>query len=92
MISEALLGRLRGASPVQVDAADLEHILETSVLIREENTGIAGMMRVLDLGGEIFVQETTHDGLFLVRPRPGVDEALAFVAGRLLSYEKMWDG
>lgn len=92
MISEDLRGRLRGASPVRLTSDDLAEIIETAEVVRCEHTGMAGMLRVLDLGGRFFVQEETQDEQILVRPRPGVDEAQAFVDRRLLAYERMWDG
>jgi len=67
-------------------------LLEAAQVVREENTGIAGMVRILDLGGKVFVQEQTPDRLVLVRPRPNVEAAAIFVENRLQTYERMWDG
>ena len=86
------MGHLEGPSPVRLAAADLAAVLESAGIIREENTGVAGWLRVLDLDGTIYVQEETPDRQILVRPRPTVEEAMVFVEHRLQSYERMWDG
>jgi hypothetical protein len=70
----------------------LQALRAAAEVVREENTSLSGMIRVFDLDGEFFVQEETPDRTFLVRPRPSLDEALAFVDRRLQTYERMWDG
>lgn len=92
MISEELSARLKAVSPVQLKPEELAEILEVAEVVRGERTAIAGMLRVLDLAGEIFVQEETQDGQILLRSRPVIDEALVFVDSRLAAYERMWDG
>ena len=88
----SLLERLAGPSPVEVTAEDLEEMISSAETVREERTGIAGMLRILDLDGSIFVQEETPDRVVLVRPRRDLAEAAAFVDGRLQTYDRMWDG
>lgn len=92
MINQDLSGRLKGPSPVRMAAVDLAAVLESAGILREENTGVAGMIRVLDLDGAVYVQEETPDRQILLRPRPTVEEAMVFVEHRLQSYERMWDG
>lgn len=83
---------LEGPSPIRVTTGELEAILESGEVIRSETTSVAGTIRVLALDGIFYVQEQTPDGQILLRPRPGIDEAMAFVDGRLSAYERMWDG
>ena len=92
MINQDLLGRLEGPSPVRLAAVELAAVLELVGILREENTGVAGMLRVLDLDGALYVQEETPDRQILVRPRSTLEEAMVFVDHRLQSYERMWDG
>lgn len=92
MNSTDLTGRLEGPSPVPLAASELTAVLESAEIIREENTGVAGLLRVLDLDGAFYVQEETPDRQILLRPRPTVEEAMVFVDRRLRSYERMWDG
>ena len=92
MINRDLMGRIEGPSPIRLAAAELAAVLESAGIIREENTGVAGLLRVLDLDGAVYVQEETPDRQILLRPRPTVEEATVFVHRRLQSYERMWDG
>ncbi len=79
MINQDLLRRLHGPSPLQLAAGEWAAVLESAAIIREENTGVAGMLRVLDLDGAVYVQEETPDRRILFRPRPTVEEAMIFV-------------
>ncbi len=92
MIKENPSERLSGPSPVRLAAEEWAAVLESAVIVREENTGIAGALRVLEIGGDLFVQEQTPDRTILLRPRRDVAEAMAFVEDRLKTYERMWDG
>ncbi len=92
MINENLLERMNGPSPARVSADEWAVILESAVVVREEDTGVAGMLRVLDLGGTLIVQEQMPDRTILLRRRPNTADAMAFVDGRLQTYERMWDG
>jgi len=92
MTKEDLLERLKGPSPVQISAQDLATLLASAEVLREENTGVAGLLRVVDLDRKLFIQEETPQKLILARPRSNLDEAMAFVDRRLKAYERMWDG
>ena len=60
--------------------------------MREEDTCISGMIRILRLRNTVLVQEETQEREIVVRIRPTVEAAEEFVAGRLEIYERMWDG
>jgi len=92
MISTKVLGLLSRPSPVRLTAEEWATIVGSAVVIREDDTGVAGKLRVLDLDGAFYVQEQTPDRAVLLRPRPNLEEAMAFVDGRLQIYERMWDG
>ena len=83
---------LRSPSPVQLPSGGLEALHAAAEVVREENTSLSGMIRVFDLDGDFFVQEETPDRNVLVRPRPSLDDAVAFLDTRLQTYERMWDG
>jgi hypothetical protein len=70
----------------------LERLLAVAEVVREENTGVAGPLRVLVLDGAILVQEQTPQRKLLLRTRPSLEEAMEFVDRRLEIYERMWDG
>jgi hypothetical protein len=92
MITPTLLSLLNGPSPARLGAEEWAAILDSAVVVREEDTGVAGKLRVLDLDGAVFVQERTPDRTVLLRRRPNIEAAMAFVDGRLMIYERMWDG
>ena len=70
----------------------LKSLLETAEVLRKENTGIAGWIRVLSVDENIVVQEQDPEGTVFIRYPPSVEEADAFVDDRLETYERMWDG
>jgi len=80
------------AQPQAIDRDRLARLLEAAELLREERPGLAGPIRVLRHDGEVLVQEETPAGEILLRARPDLASANAFVERRLRRYEKMWDG
>lgn len=92
MTVERLLEDLAERSPARLDDGLLHDLLDAAELIREENTGVAGPLRVLVLDGTILVQEQTPQRTLLLRTRPSLEEAMEFVDRRLEIYERMWDG
>ena len=92
MMSRDLVVRLDEASPTQMSTEELSHLLENAETLREENTSVCGTVRVLRLGELYLVQEQTPVRGLLLRSRPTLEAAVAFVEKRLQTYEKMWDG
>ena len=92
MNTDALLEKLSDASRLGLSPDELAGLLEVAEIVREEDTCISGMIRILRLKNTVLVQEETPDHDIVVRIRPSVDAAEAFVAGRLETYERMWDG
>ncbi len=84
------------APPERIDRDRLARLLAAAELLREvlreERPGLAGPLRVLRLAGAVLVQEETPAGEILIRSRPDLDQANAFVERRLRQYDKMWDG
>ncbi|HSO22731.1 MAG TPA: hypothetical protein VLT81_07475 [Chondromyces sp.] len=89
---QRLLDDLAQRSPARLAGEQLDELLEAANLIREENTGVAGPLRVMVLDGAILVQEQTPQRELLLRTRPSLEEAMEFVDRRLEIYERMWDG
>jgi hypothetical protein len=92
MTSLDLVSCLNGTSPARLRGEEFDALLAAATVVREENTGIAGMLRVLTLGEWVLVQEETPQREILLRARPDLEAAMAFVDRRLQRYEKMWDG
>jgi hypothetical protein len=89
---DALLEGLGEASRLDLSPDELTALLEEADLVREEDTCISGMIRILRLRNTVMVQEETPEDEIVVRIRPTVKAAEEFVAGRLETYERMWDG
>jgi len=87
-----LTERLASSPVVEVTELELDRLRASGDAVRDEDTMIAGRIRVLSLDGMIVVQEQTPRGRFLVRLMPSLELAHAFVDRRLATYEKMWDG
>jgi hypothetical protein len=88
----ALLEKLGETARLDLSPDELEGLLETAEIVREEDTCISGMIRILRLKNTVLVQEETPDREIVVRTRPTVEAAAEFVTGRLETYERMWDG
>jgi len=77
---------------IALGGEDLLLLLEASETIREEDTCLAGSIRILSLDGRVLVQEETPDGEILVHRLGSREAAERFVADRLATYDRMWDG
>jgi hypothetical protein len=78
-------------SPPEVDASSWEAILIAAEVLREDDTTIAGPIRVLAFDDALWVQEQAPDGRLLLR-RFNDRAADRFVDRRLETYDRMWDG
>jgi len=87
-----LAADLRFQAPLPIDRKALMDLLEAANVLRQENTHVAGWIRVLSLDGVILVQEETPDGHALVRRMPSLETAGQFVDRRLDAYERACDG
>jgi len=77
---------------VKIDRDSLTALLERAEAIREEDTALAGRIRILSLDAHILVQEETPEREVLVRRLSSIDRANRMVDRRLADYERMWDG
>ena len=92
MNGHELVTKLQTQAPIPVDREILVGLLETADVLRQDNTCVAGWIRVLSVDGVILVQEETPDGNALARRMLSIEDANDFVNDRLASYERMWDG
>jgi hypothetical protein len=84
--------RLAEGRIVTATQEELLELLEAAEVLSDQDTLVAGHLRVLGLSGLILVQEETPEGQLLVRRAESVEAAQALVADRLATYERMWDG
>lgn len=88
-----LLSALDGApAAVVLDAAELEPLLAAAAVLRDEDTIVAGRLRLLRLDGRVLLQEQTPDGRLVARRVASEEEGATLVADRMDTYERMWDG
>jgi len=93
MDSATLLEALGNSRRVSLTREALEDLLAVATIVREEDSCISGMLRIIRLhDGTILVQEETPKREVLVRTRPSLEAAQEFINGRLEVYERMWDG
>jgi hypothetical protein len=83
---------LQTRAPIPVDRDVLVDLLEEAEVLRQENTCVAGWIRILSVDGAILVQEETPEGNALARRMHSIEDADTFVNDRLATYERMWDG
>jgi hypothetical protein len=89
---DTLIGDLGREAYTVIDRETLDALLAAAVAIREDDTLVAGMIRILDVRGMTVVQEETPDGKILVRRTPTREQANHLLDSRLEIYERMWDG
>jgi hypothetical protein len=78
---------------VVLRAQELSVLLESAELLREEETCIAGKIRILRVDDRILVQEQAPETKdLIVRELPSKEDAERFLEDRLSTYERMWDG
>lgn len=75
-----------------IDEADLTPVLESSELIRIEDTHLSDFIRLLKYNEYLFIQETTFKKEILIRKMNSIQDADRFIQERLDYYERKWDG
>jgi len=89
---ESIIDQVRAGAIVTLTPDDLAELLARAELVHEEDTYLSDMIRILRLDDLVLIQETADKTQIIVRSQPTVDGARAFVARRLETYERMWDG
>ena len=93
MDTGTMLRRLEKSPRLSLSPEELTGLLAAVTIVREEDTCISGMLRILLLGNDtVLVQEETPRREALVRVRPSLQAAEDFVRKRLEIYERTWDG
>jgi hypothetical protein len=87
-----LTSRLTSAPVVELTEVELDRLRTSAETMRDDDTTVAGRIRILSFDGMILVQEQTPQRHFLVRAMPSLECAHTFVDDRLAVYDKMWDG
>jgi hypothetical protein len=90
-VHKDLLDRAKNGEIVILPPQELTELLGRAEIVFEEDTFHSSMIRIVRLDEHVLVQETTDSGLIIVRARPTVEDAHAFVRRRMETYERMWD-
>jgi len=92
MRAEDLIADLHHRAVTAINRDTLQELINAADVLREDDTHLAGWIRILGVGGSILAQEETPKGEVLVRRMPSRQSAESFVNLRMQSYERMWDG
>ena len=84
--------RALSANYLIIDEADLTPVLESSELIRIEDTHLSDFIRLLKYNENLFIQETTFKKEILIRKMNSIQDSDRFIQERLDYYERKWDG
>jgi hypothetical protein len=84
--------RLTCAPVVELTEVELDQLRASGETVRDDNTNVAGRIRILSVDGTVVVQEQTPQRRYLVRVMSSLERAQSFVDDRLATYDKMWDG
>ncbi len=90
--SHPILRKLEETPIAEITAPELAATLADARILQEEDTGICGPIRALELEGAVLLQEQTDQGRILLRRLPSAAAARQLIAERLEIYERMWDG
>jgi len=77
---------------VRISEEQLSILFEHTKIVFKQETGLRGVLRILQYRTETFVQESTDKNELVFRRMASLDAARSFVEQRLQSYERMWDG
>lgn len=92
MAADDLLERLDRDRIVSLEPDELAALLDRALTLRDDDTLLAGRIRILTLEGRVLVQEQTTGGEVLIRQVGSEAAAQRLVDDRLATYERMWDG
>jgi len=87
-----VLDSLKAAPVAVLSPQNLEDLLRQGEVLREEDTHMSDIIRIVDWQGTILVQEKTNKDEFIIRKMDSRDQAEKFLQNRLDTYERMWDG
>ena len=92
MIIAALIDELIGKSILILNSESLDMLLAETELIREKDTLIAGLIRILKFEEYYITQESTPKAEIVLRIFNTLQDAEELVNDHLEIYDRMWDG
>lgn len=89
---EKILSELKEHPFVKLEQDELDKFLSGVKTIREEDTYLCDIIRIVEYEGKILVQEKTDKNEILIRAMSSLEEAEKFIKERMDFYERKWDG
>lgn len=89
---EKILSELKERPFVKLEQDELDKFLSGVKTIREEDTYLCDIIRIVEYEGKILVQEKTDKNEILIRAMSSLEEAEKFIKERMDFYERKWDG
>ena len=87
-----IFDRVLNSNYLIIEDDDLKSVLNSSEIIREEDTHLSDFIRILKYDGNLFAQEITFKKEIILRKMSSMEDADNFVQERLDYYERKWDG
>jgi len=89
---KTLIESLENTPVVVLSEQNLEELLNQGEVLKEVDTHMRDMIRLVDWQGTLLIQETTNKDEFVMRKMTSQDQAEDFIQQRLDAYDRMWDG
>ena len=92
MFIQEILKKLDQTNVLQINEADLKSLLNSTSIVREEDSVINDFIRILDMDGALIFQETDNRGNILIRKIENNERGNELLESRRKIYENMWNG
>jgi hypothetical protein len=92
MFIQEILKKLKQTNVLQINEADLKSLLNSTSIVREEDSVINDYIRILDLSGTLIFQEIDNKGNILIRKIDSIGRGNELLESRIKIYENMWNG
>lgn len=89
---ENIIKQFKGKNLVILNKKELNEIISQCEIIKEENTFLSGMIRILKYEAYIITQEENTKNEIILRLSNSIPDAEEFIDKRLQTYNNMWDG
>ncbi|HMU43760.1 MAG TPA: hypothetical protein PKA80_10695 [Ignavibacteriaceae bacterium] len=92
MSIQEILKKLEQTKVLQINEFDLKELLNSTSIVREEDSVINDYLRILDLSGTLVFQENDNKGNILIRKIESIETGNKLLESRRKIYENMWNG
>jgi len=89
---QEILKKLEQTKVLQINEFDLKELLNSTSIVREEDSVINDYLRILDLSGTLVFQENDNKGNILIRKIESIETGNKLLESRRKIYENMWNG